>query len=320
MNHSIRHLTASLMLSILASQPAWSYDLPSVNLGFTSFLDGAPPSGPGWYAQQYLQFYRNARIKDGDGDSQSLPTPAGLRKASLDAAIGITQILYQSDQKLLFGGRWGMNLMLPYVAFDLDPDNGPIRANSANLGDLLVGPFLQWDPIMGPDGPRFVNRIELQMLLPTGAYDADDAINPGSNVFSFNPYWAATFFATPKWTVSWRLHYLWNAKNEDPFVLTGADDSQAGQAIHLNLTSAYEVVPQRLRLGVNGYFLKEISDKKLDGDSVRNSREQVFGIGPGLVYHLTPHDHLFFNAYWETDAENRPEGSRFNLRYVHHFH
>jgi len=321
MTRQLHGLAASLALGVLTSAPAWSYDLPAVNLGFTSFLDGAPPSGPGWYVQQYVQLYRNARLKDDSGDNRSLPTGAGsLRKASVDANIGLTQLVYQSDQTLLLGGKWGMNLMLPYASFDLDPDDGPIRTNSGNLGDLLAGPFLQWDPIMGPNGPRFMNRIELQMIFPTGAYDADDAINPGSNVFSFNPYWAATYFATPKWTISWRLHYLWNAKNEDPFRLTGADDSQAGQAVHLNFASAYEVLPKQLRLGINGYYLKEITDKRLDGDRIDNSKEQVLGLGPGLLYHLSPHDHLFFNAYWETEAENRPEGSRFNLRYVHHFH
>ncbi|NEX18268.1 MAG: phenol degradation protein meta [Halochromatium sp.] len=314
------HLFGGLILAALLSQPAAAYDLPSLNLGFTSFLDGAPPSGPGWYAQQYLQFYRSARLKDADGDNALIPTPQGLRTAEVDANIGLTQLIYQSDQPLLLNGNWGLNLMLPYASLDLDPDNGPIQASSANLGDLLVGPYLQWDPIMGPNGPRFVQRVELQMIFPTGDYDADKAVNPGSNVFSFDPYWAATFFATPKWTLSWRLHYLWNAKNNDPFRLLGADDSQAGQAIHLNFATAYEVIPQRLRLGLNGYYLKEITDKRLNGKRISDSQEQVLGLGPGLVYHLSKHDHIFFNAYWETDAENRPEGSRFNLRYVHHFH
>jgi hypothetical protein len=314
------NIFGGLILAALTTQAALAYDLPSVNLGFTSFLDGAPPSGPGWYAQQYVQFYRSARLKDADGDNALIPTPNGPRNAEVDANIGITQLLYQSSQPLLFKGKWGMNLMLPYASLDLDPDNGPIQTNSGNLGDLLVGPFLQWGPIMGPNGPRFVQRVELQMILPTGDYDADKAINPGSNVFSFNPYWAATFFATPKWTASWRLHYLWNAQNNDPFRLLGVDDSQAGQAIHVNFASAYEVLPNRLRLGLNGYYLKEITDKRLDGKRISDSKEQVLGLGPGMVLHLSKHDHLFFNAYWETAAENRPEGSRFNLRYVHHFH
>jgi hypothetical protein len=301
-------------------QAAAAYELPALNLGFTSFLDGAPPAGPGWYVQQYVQLYRQGKLKDSSGDDALVPAPRGLEKAGVDVDAGLTQVVYQSDQPLLWNGKWGMNLMLPYASFDLDPDDALVSANSGGPGDLLVGPYLQWDPVMGPNGPRFVHRVELQMIFPTGKYDSDDALNPGSNFFSFDPYWSATAFLTPKWTLSWRLHYLWNAENSDPWKLLGADDSQAGQAVHLNFASAYEVLPKRLRLGINGYYLKQTTESKVNGDSLSDSKEQVLGIGPGLVYHITPHDHLFFNAYWETNAENRPEGDRFNLRYVHHFH
>jgi hypothetical protein len=311
--------SSACFLGLLLSTSATAYDLPAVNLGFTSFLDGAPPAGPGWYAQQYLQFYRDGRLQDGHGKDWLLPEDGRPKARDIGLDVSLTQLIYQSDQPLLFGGKWGVNLMLPLVGFDLD-NNDVLKTNSASLGDLLIGPYLQWDPIMGPNGPRLVQRVELQMIFPTGDYDNKDAINPSSNVFSFNPYWAGTAFLGPKWTASWRLHYLWNAKNEDPWVGFGADDAQAGQAVHVNFATAYEVLPKRLRLGVNGYYLKQITDSKLNGDSLSNSKEQVLGIGPGLVYHFSPHNHLFLNTYWESHAENRPEGFRLNLRFVHHFH
>jgi hypothetical protein len=174
-------------------------------------------------------------------------------------------------------------------------------------------------PIMGANGPILIHRAEVQVLAPTGNYDSHRLLNPGSNVWSLDPYWAGTVFIMPEWTASWRLHYLWNGKNENPFVGLNANTSQAGQATHLNFASEYEVIPKQLRVGLNGYYLKQFTNAQVNGNDVANSREQVLGLGPGVLYSFSQNDHLFFNAYFESQVENRPEGSRLNLRWTHHF-
>jgi len=296
-----------------------AYDLPSVNLGFTTFLDGGPPAGPGHYFTQYVQYWTSDKFKNGHGNSL-LP---GFADEDLEAWIGLTQYIYQSSQEVLFGGKWGIDVIIPLVYLDLEYDVPPNNFgfpvdNSGGVGDILIGPILQWDPVMGEKGPIFVHRIELQMLFPTGKYDDDRALNPGSNFFSFNPYWSGTLFLGPKWTTSLRLHYLWNDKNDDPDPRVAVDDTQAGQAIHANFAIACMVLPNKLRIGLNGYFLKQITASEVDG-SDGSDRERVLGIGPGAVYHISREDHLFLNTYYETAVENRPQGYRINLRWVHHF-
>ncbi len=315
-------LMMGLIGGLMLAPSVQAYDLPlGLNLGLTSFLDGGPPSGPGFYFSEYVNHISADEWKDADGDDMGLTQ-------DLSAWVLLSQFIYQSDRDLLLGGKWGLNVMLPYVGVELDPDWGPLDSQSA-LGDLLIGPFLQWDPIMGECGPIFMHRIEFQLILPSGEYDEDKSINPGGNVFQFNPYWAGTVFITPKWTATWRAHYLWVNENNDPGpgqragygAILGEDikDVQAGQTIHVNFASAYELVPKKFRVGINGYYLKQLEETEANGTDIDDTEEQVLALGPGALWHISQDDHLFFNAYFETEVENRPEGYRLNVRWVHHF-
>lgn len=303
-----------LLLGLLPGIAAAQLPQPGVNLGFTTFLDGAPPAGPGFYFQEYVQYYSAGTFRDQHGDEVPL-------LGSLDAWVSLNQFIYQSDQPVLLGGKWAIDVIVPFVSLDVQPGSIPVLSTTSGLGDLLIAPYLQWDPIMGANGPIFMQRLEFQNLIPTGKYRDDRVLNAGSNFYSFNPYWAATVFFLPEWTASWRLHYLWNAENGSPnkTFFPNADDTQVGQAVHINFASEYELLPHRFRAGVNGYYLKQFTNSEVDGKGIPNSREQVLGIGPGVLYSFSQNDHLFFNAYFETQAENRPEGSRFNLRWTHHF-
>ncbi|MGV6875967.1 SphA family protein [Pseudochelatococcus sp. B33] len=301
--------------SVLAATELRAYDLPTVNLGLTSFLDGAPPSGPGWYAAQYFQYYTASRLADSQGNRLGLP------KQDLSVFAGLTQFLYLSPARL-GPGSFGISLLVPYV-LGADVDDGlggaALRAERG-LADIVIGPFYQFDPVMGPNGPRFIARIEASVIAPTGHYDRSAAVNPGANFWSFNPHIAGTFFITPKWTLSARLHYLWNATNNDPALSHGPGvfKTRAGQAVHANFATEYAVM-DKLRIGLNGYWLQQTTNTRVNGLSQSGSKERVWALGPGAVYGFDKNNFLFVNGYHEFAARNRPEGQRYVLRYVHHF-
>jgi len=300
-------IAACIQASMFCGSGLLAYDLPPVNLGLTSFLDGGPPAGPGFYFTEYGQYYHASRLNDTGG--RELFPKSVFPNQKLDVWASLSQFIYQSDQKILLGGKWGLDVIVPVVRASIR--NTPLSNNGVGLGDVLVGPFLQWDPIMGQNGPRFMHRIELQTMFPTGRFDPTRQLNPGSDIYSFNPYWSATYFATPKCSISTRIHYLWNSENDQI-------KHQPGQAVHLNFASEYMLIENHLRIGFNGYWLSQISDSKQNGASVAG-RERVFAIGPGLLYSINQNNHIFFNAYFETVADNRPKGYKLVLRFVHHF-
>ena len=240
---SLAVLTAVLTMA-LGAEVAMAQGLPNVNLGFTSFLDGAPPAGPGFYFQQYLEYYTSDEFKDDSGDEIPL-------LGDLDVWISLSQLLYQSDQPVLFGGKWGLardrSRHSDRLGTGRYPGGERQRTGARRHLDRALHP-------VGSDHGRewfiFMHRIELQTIFPTGRYRDDRLLNAGSNIFSINPYWAGTLFITQRWEASLRFHYLWNfgehQAQQDTVPLCGRRPGRPGHPpqLRLVLRGAAEEAPR----------------------------------------------------------------------------
>ena len=309
----------------LGMQPAVAQP-QGINLGGTTFVDGFSRMSPGWTYLGTLRYANGDAIKDGGGANVPVFNDPGMK-----VTTQVNHFSYTSPINVM-GAALGFNVLLPVVSIDthFGQPGAALQGSGTSLGDITLGPSLQFKPVMGPRGPVFVQRLELDVLLPTGKYDEQRDVNQGAGFYSINPYWAATWFPAGGWEVSWRLHYLYNFRNDKPassaplaFQGMPVRDTQAGRAAWINFTTSYAIAPG-IRAGLNSYYFKQVSDNEINRVSIGNSREQVFGVGPGMVFEVArdggKRDSLWINTFTESKVRNRTRNSWIlQARYAYEF-
>lgn len=300
-----RILALTAILLVIAASPSNAYQQPLLNFGLTDALDGAVP-GPGTYFFEYIQVYQSNEFKDSDGKN----IPGGPQASFV---LSMNQVAHIST-KTLFGGNLGIDVLQPigqlHASGNLTPGGPAVTANPGPIGDLIVGPFIQWFPhkLMGRP---FLHRVELDVVLPTGQFDKKYLLNPGAKIFTIEPYYAFTWFITPEFSTSWRFHYTYNTKNSDTKI-------QPGQLFHANYSFEYEAV-KNLRIALTGYYIQQITDDEQNGVKIPSSREKAFAIGPG-VHWISPGGLAFgLKTQLESSVENRPAGNRTTFRLTYKF-
>ena len=301
----IRVLGISSALACATSE-ADSISLPPLALGNASFMDGV--AGPGALFELPVQYYRSNSAYDAHG--HALPGRQQVHSTTV-----LPHLAYFSDKTLL-GANYGAEVLLPLVNLEIEIDQGP-KGRRTRQGDMIVSPFLlQWAPVSFFGRPYW-QRLNFVFSLPTGSYNKDSSLNTGSNVWVFNPHYVFTWELTDRLEVSGRFNYAWSSRNNDAASVLQAGSIQPGEAFHSNLSVSYAVA-EKWRIGVAGYQLNQISDDRIDGHRQRDSREQVTGIGPGVMYQQGSQT-FFANLYFESGAENRAQGTQLTLRYLHGF-
>ena len=157
------------------------------------------------------------------------------------------------------GGRLAFEALQPWADVNAGVPGGAF-STARGLADLIVGVGVQWAPEkIGPG--VFAHRFMLDVGMPTGQYSDRQPVNTGNNFVVVNPYYAMTY-EVDKWEVSTRLHYLWSAVNNDPFMVAISVASQSA----MNYAISYEVT-SGIRVGQR--ILLEAAPTKLNETASR---------------------------------------------------
>jgi hypothetical protein len=292
-------VTLALMsLSNSRAQSQQSPALPAVNLGDTSFLDAI--AFPGYVVELIGQGVQDNKTLSNTG--QVIP-----QITDINSGASLLHIAWITPHPRILGAWYGTEIVVTaaYV------DSGG-HGVGQGLGDFTFAPIiLQWPKHIFVGMPTY-QRVTFDIDAPVGRYSPGRPVNIGNNAWDIHPYYAVTLYPAKRIETSWRIHYLWDATNHAPPLGENANSTQAGQAIHFNATASYEIV-KNVYVGANGYYLKQITDAHTNGIAVPNDREQIGGIGPGVVANRGKW-FFFVNAYDEVGAENLPEGNKLVLR------
>ncbi|MCA5965371.1 SphA family protein [Pseudomonas fragariae (ex Marin et al. 2024)] len=275
---------------------------PTTAAGVFDFGAGfMPPTTPNGTVGMRISNYRADVIKDSHGND----SPNDFQINVL--AIGLAY-LRMTDQAFL-GARYGF-AVVP-IFFKMDADLGVnvggqrVASDSAALfrqADLQVVPIiLDWKL-----GPGLGINTQLMIQAPTGDYDKNRLVSPGTHHWTVSPLLNATYISPGGFEVSSSFQIDINARNPDTDYRSGVEyrhEFAVGQHVG------------DWTVGIGGYYYRQLSDDDAPG-LTRGNRTRVLAAGPAVSYFkpgsgLPP---IWLHAYKEFDARNRAEGYTVALR------
>ncbi|RMM48988.1 SphA family protein [Pseudomonas corrugata] len=218
----------------------------------------------------------------------------------IESTAVIPRIDYLSPLRFA-GGRLGIYVAQPWIKQEVALFG--MSDTREGMGDTTISPIVLWDM-----GKNLTLAAAVEITVPTGEYSRDRLANTSNNFYTYKPLFSFTWLPTENTEVSMKTTYSFNRKNKDT-------DYRSGQIFHFDYSASYRLT-DNLRVGLNGYYLKQTTDDKQFGRTVQFAgqdvddgvRGQVFAIGPAL--HLTFLKYASAEIRWakEFDVENRPEG------------
>lgn len=274
---------AGLVMAFATSAQATEGGGSSYPMGAENYLMGALPP-PGFYSLFYANHYAADDFRDDDGDS--LPMDFRLR-----ADVLAPRLLWVTEQRLL-GGQLAFAALLPLV--DLEVSVNGVHDSNRGLGDVDLTAALAYH-----HSPTLHSAFGVDLIAPTGDYEAGELANIGRNYWTVQGVYAASRVdpAGLNWDI--KLMYDYNFENEDT-------DYRSGQELHADYALGYGIHPNWV-VGVGGYAYKQITGDRLNGVDIGNEG-QAFSVGPSIKLDAGQGAFVALKYEREFFVENRPEG------------
>jgi hypothetical protein len=314
-------MTAATTAALAAAPPDTITPPKGLNLGSTSFFDAFGRQTPGFTLIEYQRYEDIDKITGPNG--QPNPLFSGPK---LHVGVTLTQLFYTTDLHP-FGGTLAFSAALPVVEYMQAKfaSNSIVKLsnNGTNIGDLVWGPIWQSKVYKKNGRPYFVWRTQLIISSPTGALDHSKNLNQGVGFWAINPYVTFSWLPTDKIEISSRFNYQYNFQGSDfssppPIPHYVYKNGQGGDIIYDNFTASYKVA-SGVNIGINGYFLDELSPDKTNGQIVPHSRVNSVYLGPGAHFEITPSNLLNVNLYLPVVNNNDSVGTKGNIQFIHRF-
>lgn len=281
---------------------------PAAEGGYSNYIPGtygdfamAVEPADDWTLRNDLYFYTA-------DEGETVRSGRVELEADLKFIGNFTTILYKPDVQIL-GAQYALGAFIPILYADIESTvslapGGPGStlsedADAFGLADIALVPLLlYWET------GNFHTSFAQYIVAPTGDYDENDPINTSLNYWSFDSNLAITYLNPDKgWELSANLGYIYNTENSDT-------DYQTGEEIHLDY-AVNRYLSETFAIGVQGFYLRQISGDSGEGAVLGSFKAEVAGIGPAVLWVTSIADkEVSFIAKWfhEFKADRRLEG------------
>lgn len=284
-------ISLAMVTLVVGSATATENGVDTYPVGVGTVLNGIlpPPGDTRFY--NYTLYYVANKFAGPHGES----TVPGFRSGVFVDAPRIVHTWGPTLGPFSFS----TGLIVPIARTDLNVPVGNGRRTA--LGDIIFQPLM-----IGyvNESHSFFAFASTDIGLPTGAYNVSRIANTGVNTYAFMPNLSVTWFPTPDWELSGIAQVEFNSPNH-------ATDYHNGDVATFDWVVGYSLTKQ-FQLGIQGFFLKQISDDTQYGQAVAGNgfRGQAIGLGPQVRWDWAPGSSIVFKYQHEFGVRNRPQGER----------